>query len=103
MATYEQEVHVKLDVEQALERLRVVTEELEEVHRKRGLTVGDALTVIALFGFMAGWLYFWVMRPDTDSKEVKELSDLAILMWIVLVAAPSFWAANHINSIIRKE
>lgn len=62
-------------------------------------STGDALIVIALLAFIAGWVYFTVFVPDWP--DAKELTDTQAVLALILIIGPPMWAAGLIRSVIE--
>lgn len=100
MATGEYGVKVNVDADEAIERLNQVTKDLAQITR-RGLTVGDAIAVLAFLGFIVGWFYLGTY--NLDDGETKDWSVINSLAYFILVFGPLLWAAGRINDILGRK
>jgi hypothetical protein len=72
--------------------------ELEELEFTAGRSVGDALIVVALLLFAAGWPLMWLWDGIDFGEE--ELDGWTALLVITVVFGPSLWAASLVHRIV---
>lgn len=68
---------------------------------RRPLSVGDAITIIALLLFAVGWVALWALAA-TGGDDVKNLSDGEALVLLFFVFGPPFWAGVMVEKVIDR-
>ena len=76
--------------------------DLETAKRPRGLTVGDAIVVIALLVFVLGWVGGWIWVIGHDHNPKDHIDDWATIWLFIIIGWPAIWAGSKVSDIIER-
>lgn len=68
-------------------------------NRDSHLSFGDALAVIALLGFIFGWIIMWSVALNQAAHD--HTGAFVDLMLLAMTFIPPLWAADLISKIVR--
>lgn len=69
----------------------------------RGLTLGDAITVVGLLAFILAWLTGWsflLWWYEEEGNDVANLGFWDSILLLALAAYPSLWASGLVKRIV---